>query len=81
MMPLTWSRGMLVVPLEVHVLDPVRHAGQAGTLVLRADLVPAPHRGERRGVLFLNQHLQPVVERRAARSGHQFIIKSSDTHA
>ena len=48
--------------LEVHVLDPVRHAGQAGPLVLRADLVPAPHRRQRRGVLFLHEHLQAVVE-------------------
>ena len=67
MMPFTWSRGMLVGALEVHVLDPVRDAGQAGTFVLRADLVPAPHRRQRRGVLFLDQHLQAVVERRRAK--------------
>ena len=49
--------------LEVHVLAPVRDAGEAGALVLRPDLVPAPHRGQRRGVLFLNEDLQAVVER------------------
>ena len=65
--------------LEIHVLDPVRHAGQARALVLRADLVPAPHRRQRRGVLLLNEHLQTVVESRAAQ--HQIIIKSMDTHA
>ena len=49
-------------PLEVHVLDPVGDAGEAGLLVLRSDLVPAPHRRERRRVLFLDDHFQPVIE-------------------
>jgi hypothetical protein len=48
--------------LEVHVLDPVRHARQSGALILRADAVPAPDRRERRGAHFLNEHSQPVVE-------------------
>ena len=56
-------------PLEVHVLDPVRHAGQAGTFVLRADAVPAPHRDERRGAHLLDEHREPVVEHRAAERG------------
>ena len=49
-------------PLEVHVLDPVRDAGQPGPFVLRADPVPAPDRGQRRGVDLLDEHLQAVVE-------------------
>ena len=56
-------------PLEVHVLDPVRDAGQAGLLVLRSDLVPAPHGRERRGVLFLDDHFQPVIEAAAPLPG------------
>ena len=76
--------------LEVHVLDPVRDARQAGSFVLRSDLVPAPHRGQRRGVLLENEDLEAVVEGRAADTGvrrsfcessHQSIIKSADTHA
>src|SRR5581483_2746956 len=63
--------------LEIHVLAPVRDAGEAGGLVLRPDLVPAPHGRERRGVLLLHQHLQAVVERRAAQ--HRPIIKWADT--
>src|SRR5262245_33174418 len=49
-------------PFEIHVLDPVGDAGEAGTFVLGPDLVPAPHRRERRGVLFLDKHPQSVVE-------------------
>src|SRR6185436_17478139 len=49
----------------------------AGTLVLRTDPVPAPDRGERRGVLLLDEHFQTVVEGRAAH--HRIIIKSWDT--
>ena len=60
--------------LEVHVLDPVRHAGLARPLVPRADLVPAPHRGQRRGVLFAHQHLQAVVERRCTHQVHYKIV-------
>ena len=69
--------------LEVHVLDPVRHAGQARAFVLRADLVPAPDRGQRRGVDLLDEHLEPVVEdgfahvgrgQFEARHGHTAII-------
>ena len=43
--------------LEVHVLDPVRHAGAAGHFVARADAIPAPHRHERRGVHRVHEHL------------------------
>jgi hypothetical protein len=60
--------GDVLGPLEVHVLDPVGGAGESGALVPRADLVPAPHGGERRRVLFPHQHLQTVVERRHAHS-------------
>ena len=76
--------------LEVHVLAPVRHAGQPRSLVLGSDLVPAPDRRERRGAFLLDQDLQAVIERQSARcrvrpsfrgSGHPFIIKSLDTHA
>ena len=92
MMPLTWSRGMFAVPLKFMCSHPVRHAGQARALVLRPDLVPAPHRGQRRGVIFLNEDLQPIVEGHRAQRPHDpgllsaevaitFIIKSSDTHA
>jgi len=49
-------------PLEVHVLAPVRHPGQARAFVLRADAVPAPHRRQRRRVHFLNEHFQTVIE-------------------
>ena len=41
--------------LEVHVLDPVRDAGEPGRFVLRADAVPAPDRRERRGVNLLHR--------------------------
>ena len=72
-------------PLEIHVLDPVGHAREARSLVLRPDLVPAPHRRERRGVLFLDDHFQAVIERElfhgSCGSVHQFIIESSDTRA
>jgi hypothetical protein len=49
-------------PLEVHVLDPVRHSGEPGAFVLGADPIPAPHRRERRRPYFLNEHAQAVVE-------------------
>ena len=48
--------------LEIHVLHSVRHTGEARQFVTRADLGPAPHRHERRGVLSERQHLQPVLE-------------------
>src|SRR5207253_5636074 len=74
--------------LEIHVLDPVRHAGEPWVLVLRSDVVPTPRRGERRGVFLADKDGQSVVVRRAAirrpmkgdrGRGHQFIIKSMDT--
>ena len=58
--------GNVLRPLEVHVLAPVRHAGHARPLVLGADAIPAPHRRQRRGVHFLNQDLQAVIENRLA---------------
>src|SRR5262249_15189702 len=64
-------------PLEVHVLDPVRDAGQPRGLVLRTDLVPAPDRDERRRMLFLDEYLESAVEGR--RAHHGFIIKSMDS--
>ncbi len=48
--------------LEIHVLDPVRDAGAAWSLVARADAIPAPHRDERCGVNLLHDDLQTVVE-------------------
>ena len=51
-----------MVPLKFMCSHPVRHAGHARALVLRADAIPAPHRRQRRGVHFLDQHLQAVVE-------------------
>ena len=50
--------------LEIHVLDPVRHAREARAFVAGADAVPAPHRYERSGVDFLDQNLEAVIERR-----------------
>ena len=50
--------------LEIHVLDPVRYAREAGHLVFRADFVPAPNRCKRRGVHFCHKHRQAVVEDR-----------------
>ena len=49
-------------PLEVHVLDPMRHAGPSGHFVARPDSVPAPDGHERRGVDFLHQDLEAVGE-------------------
>ena len=69
-------------PLEVHVLDPVRHAGLAGRLVAGPDLVPAPDRRERGGVDFLDEDLQTVVEKRGAQGGcvaHPVIIDGRGT--
>jgi hypothetical protein len=48
--------------LEVHVLDPVRNAREAGMLVLRSDVIPAPDRRERHGVLLLDEYLETVGE-------------------
>ena len=49
-------------PLEVHVLDPVGDAGETRALVLRADAVPTPDRGQRRRVNLANEYLEAVVE-------------------
>ena len=54
-------------PLEVHVLHPVGDAGQAPGFVLRANLVPAPHRRERSCVRLLDEHGEPVVEYRTSK--------------
>ena len=62
MMPFTLSRGMLVVPLKFMCSTQCDTPVRPGTLVLRADLVPAPHRGERRGVHLLHEHREAVIE-------------------
>ena len=53
---------MLVVPLKFMCSTQCETPVRPGLLVLRADLVPAPHRRQRRRVLFLDEHLQAVVE-------------------
>ena len=57
--------------LEVHVLDPMRDAGEAGTFVFRSDLVPAPDRCERRGMHLLHEHGETVIEHHFADGEHQ----------
>ena len=48
--------------LEVHVLDPVRHTGQARASRPSSRRVPAPHRRQRRGVDLLHEDLQTIRE-------------------
>ena len=50
--------------LEHHVLEQVREAGAAGTLVLGPDVVPHFGVHDRRGVILEEHHLQPVRQRR-----------------
>jgi len=76
--PLHLVAGNVLGALEVHVLAPVRDAGDAGMFVLRADAVPAPDRRERRGMFLLDEHFEAVLESRAT---HPNIIESVDTHA
>ena len=53
-------------PLEIHVLDPMGHAGGPGTLIARPHAVPAPDRHQRRGVDLLDEQLETVIEDSAA---------------
>ncbi len=51
--------------LEHHVFEQVREAGAPGALVLRADVVPELHVGDRRGPVRVQDHGQPVGQREA----------------
>jgi hypothetical protein len=57
-------------PLEIHVLDPVRHAGPARQFVARPDAVPAPHRHKRSRVKCLREDFEAVVEVGRAHFSH-----------
>src|SRR5690606_12021437 len=48
--------------LELHVLDPVRDAGEAGKLVAATDAVPGPERDDGGVVLLLQEEGEAVVE-------------------
>ncbi len=52
--------GELGCALELHVLHPVRDAGDAGDFIARADAIPHPVADDRRGVDLLQHHLQAV---------------------
>ena len=47
--------------LEEHVLEEVRHPRRAGHLVAPADVVPDPHRDDRRMPRFERVHDQTVL--------------------
>lgn len=51
-------------PLEHHVLEQVREAGQAFALVARADVVSDVQRDHRRGMIFGQLYAQAVLQRR-----------------
>ena len=51
---------------EIHVLDPVRDARMPWAFIARTDAIPAPDRHQRRGVHFLDQNLESVIEARFA---------------
>jgi hypothetical protein len=57
--------------LEHQMLEQVSEPGFARTLVLRADVVPEVDGGDRAGVIFMKQHVEPVVER---------VLREGDVH-
>ena len=60
--PLHLVAGDVSGSLEIHVLDPMRHAGVARRFVSGADTVPTPDRHEGTRVELLHQNLQAIVE-------------------
>jgi hypothetical protein len=48
---------------EHQVLEQVREAGAAGTLVLRPHVIPDVHGNNRDMVIFVDEHVEAVAER------------------
>ena len=66
--------------LEVHVFDPVGHAGEARRLVAGTDAIPAPDRHERSSVNWTDQNLQSIVQARLPDGEHRSGRDRRNTH-